>query len=203
MNLPPIATPPPPSELSEHHKAHGPNWSRWLAHLAGRPGVAGLELGTWKGESAEWMLDHVFTGPMASYHCVDTFEGSDEHRLAAIDCSKNERITRDRLARFGARATIHKGTSELWLKVFEAEGRDFDFVYVDAAHDAMNVLRDSVLGFERLRPGGVMVWDDYEWTVMRDEVDRPKLAVDAFLACYARQIEVIGMGWQVAVRKVA
>jgi hypothetical protein len=76
-------------------------------------------------------------------------------------------------------------------------------LYVDAAHDAQNVLRDSVLHFEFLKVGGIMIWDDFGWTVMPHEIDRPKMAVEAFLACYARKVEVIGMGWQVAVRKVA
>lgn len=203
MNIP--ATEHPAAQFSsEVAKAHGPNWLEWLGHLKDKPGVAGLELGTWLGESAEFMLDHIFTSPHANYVCVDTFEGSDEHRLAGIDCSKNEDVTRTRLARFGDRARIYRGRSDEYLKAALARGNEcFDFLYVDAAHDAMNVLRDGVLGCELLRPGGVLVFDDYEWRVMRDELDRPKMAIDAFLNCYARRFEVIGMGWQVALKKVA
>lgn len=189
-----------PSEHSEHHKAHGENWARWLAPFVGKPGVVGLELGSWKGEGAEWFLDHIFTSPHSRFVCVDTFKGSDEHRLAGIDCSKNEEEARARLARFGERVSIVKGTTDHFLRDYPFP---VDFVYIDAAHDAMNVLRDAVLSFDLLRVGGVVVFDDYNWEVMRDELDRPKIAVDAFLDCYARRLEVIGMGWQVAVRKVA
>lgn len=196
------------SELSEQHKAHGPNWTKWLGHLSGMPDRTGLELGCWRGESAEWMLDHIFTGHKSGYVTVDTFEGSEEHHMGGIDCTANEKIARERLARFGDAAIIIKGTSfdHLRTHAFHCQTNPgkylFDFVYVDAAHDAMNVLRDSVLAFDMLKPGGIMVWDDYEWTVMQQPVDRPKLAIDAFLTCYARQVEVIGMGWQVAVKKL-
>ncbi|HEX3110392.1 MAG TPA: class I SAM-dependent methyltransferase [Thermoanaerobaculia bacterium] len=201
MNTP--ATEHPAAQFSsEFGKAHGPNWLEWLGHLKGLPGIVGLELGTWLGESAEWAIDNVFTNPNARYCCVDTFEGSEEHRLAGIDCAKNEEVARARLARFGERAKIIRARSDEYLRrVLTAE--DLYFVYVDAAHDSMNVLRDAVLAFDLLRPGGVMVFDDYEWKVMRDEIDRPKLAIDSFMACYARRFEVIGMGWQVALKKVA
>lgn len=181
--------------------SHGPNWLEWLGHLKGVPHVTGVELGTWMGESAEFMLDNIFTGTGAHYWCVDTFEGSDEHHLAGIDCSGLERATRKRLDRFGSKAQIFKGRSDQALK---GVLRDFrlDFVYVDAAHDAMNVLRDSVLAWDLIKVGGVAVFDDFQWASMPDELDRPKIAIEAFLNIYARQLEILSMGWQVAVKKI-
>lgn len=178
-------------------KAHGHNWREWLGHLKDTPAQA-LELGTWMGESAEWALQNIFTHPDARYTCVDTFEGSAEHHLAGIDCSLIESDARERLAPFGNRVVITKAYSNKhgWTG-------QYDFIYVDAAHDAMNVLRDAVLHFERLKVGGIMIFDDYEWKVYPDEIDRPKLAVDAFLSCYARKMEIIGLGWQMALKKTA
>jgi predicted O-methyltransferase YrrM len=182
---------------SEVGKAHGDNWLKWLGHLKDTPAV-GLELGTWKGESAEWMVENIFTHPRSRYFCVDTFEGSDEHRLAGIDCSGIEAEARTRLAKF-ENVTIHRNRSDRFLR--DCFGRP-DFIYVDAAHNAMDVLRDSVLAFDLLKPGGIFLWDDYEWKVYPDPVDCPKLAIDSFLACYARRLEVIGLGWQMCVRKI-
>jgi predicted O-methyltransferase YrrM len=165
----------------------------------------GIELGTFKGESAEWMLENIFTHEKARYYCVDTFEGSVEHKLGKIDCSQNETITRARLARFGDLASIWKGATESFLSEFLA-GTPYpfaDFVYIDAAHDAKNVLRDAVMSFALLKIGGVMVFDDYRWTVMPDELDRPAMAIDAFIMCYSRQLEVLDTGWQVAVKKIS
>jgi hypothetical protein len=38
-----------------------------------------------------------------------------------------------------------------------------DFVLVDANHSYDCVKSDSEKAFELLRPGGVIVWDDYRW----------------------------------------
>lgn len=194
-----------PSERSEHHKAHGVWWYKWLGHLKTVEGAQGLELGSWQGESAEWFLDHILVRTDQRLTCVDTFEGSDEHKIAGIDCASHYDQTVERLSRFPGRVRIHKKYSDAFLidQYRATDKSQFDFVYVDAAHDAMNVLRDSVLAFDLLKVGGIMIWDDYEWKVMEQEIDCPKLAVDSFLGCYSRRVEVIGMGWQVAVRKVA
>lgn len=205
MNLP--ASEHPAAQFSsEVDKAHGPTWRKWLAPIVGAPGALGIELGTWRGESAEWFLDNVLTDPSSRLHCVDTFKGSDEHVLAGIDCSGIHAETIARLARFGPpRVTLHVGESHkvLWARLAGVLPRAVDFIYVDAAHDAMNVLRDAVIAFELLAVGGVMIFDDFTWTVMRDEIDCPKMAIEAFISCYARRLEVIGMGYQVAVRKLA
>lgn len=193
------------SHLTEHHKAHGENWAKWLAPFIGKPDVVGIELGTWLGESALWWMENVLTGPNATLHCVDTFKGSAEHALAGIDCTQNSNTAHERLARFGERVKIWTETTDSFLRRESAAGRiQPSFIYVDADHSAMGTLRDSVLGFDMLEVGGVMIWDDYRWEVMRDEIDRPKLAIDSFLACYARRFEVISLGgWQCAARKIA
>ncbi len=187
--------------VSENEKAHGANWRAWLGHLKDTP-AHGLELGSWLGESAEWMLQNIFTHTHACYVCVDTFKGSEEHHLAGIDVGQIENDCRRRLAPFDDRVVIHVSESHSFLLSCGGIPR-FDFVYVDAAHDAMNVLRDAVLAFELLAVGGVMIFDDYTWNVMPAQIDCPKMAIDSFVSCYGRQIEVIGMSYQLALRKVA
>lgn len=204
--------PNPADFSSEVAKAHGPSWLNLLGHLAGQRNIIGIELGTWRGESAEWMLDNIFTAQDARYLCVDTFKGSAEHALAGIDCSGLKKVAEDRLKRFRPRVTVIESTTNEFLRnvgdyyFVGEEWRELvaDLVYVDAAHDAMNVLRDAVLAFDLLKIGGILLFDDYLWTVMPDEVDRPKLAIDGFLAAYARSLEIVSFGgWQVAVRRTS
>lgn len=182
---------------------HGPNWLKWTGHLKGQKDIVGIELGTFQGDSAQWFLDNIFTDPTAIYHCVDTFEGSVEHHIAGIDCRSNLDITREKLkdAIAEKRCFINIGYSADQLVDIRCLGFSADFVYVDAAHDALNVLRDAVLSFELLKVGGVMVFDDYLWHVMPRDVDCPKMAIDAFVSCYADQIEVLGKGSQLALRR--
>ena len=187
--------------MSTEH-GHAANWRQWLAPFMGTPCI-GMELGTWKGESAEWFLEHVCTHERAHFYCVDNFEGSVEHHLAGIDCSVNEKEARDRLVRFFSKAAIWKTTTAKALRFASHVGIECDFIYVDAAHDAQSVLRDAVMAFEILKVGGILIFDDYLWQVMPEAVDCPKISIDAFVSCYGKQIEIISLGeWQACVRKI-
>lgn len=188
--------------LSECGRVHGPNWSRWLARLKDQPEAYGLEIGTFKAESAVWMLENIFTHPTSTYVCIDPWEpeGSADHKYAGIDCTLNESIARAVLGRF-KNVKIFKGYSNKVLTMFGKE--TLDFIYVDGPHDSMNTLRDAVYGFDLLKSGGTMVFDDYEWRVMPSELDRPKLAIDAFTKIYSRQLTILEpRGWQIAIKKL-
>lgn len=159
-----------------------------------------MELGTFRGESAEFWLSNILTHPRSTLYCVDTFQGGKDHSAAGVDCTENERLTHQRLSRFGVRVCINKMTTDRFF--LTSRGPQFDFIYVDAEHTAAQVLRDGVNGFQRLAPGGVMVFDDYGWTYMPRELDRPRMAIDAIIACLEDEIEVLSpVGWQVAIRK--
>ena len=79
----------------------------------------------------------------------------------------------------------------------------FDFVYIDGDHSAASVLEDAVLSFAHLKKGGLLIFDDYAWTGMPREQDRPKMAIDAFVAIYADKLTVVNVGYQVAIKKTA
>ena len=175
-------------------------WLTWLAPFVGQPAVHGLEVGAWKGETAAWCLEHVFNHPTATYTTVDSFLGGADHHAYGIDCSTIEADCRAALARF-PNAYIYKGESAVVLRRFQTPR--FSFAYIDASHTAFDTLRDAVLAFDILVPGGVMVFDDYTWAALPDPLDRPKMAIDAFLHCYSRQCRVLHIGYQAAIQKVS
>jgi predicted O-methyltransferase YrrM len=189
---------------TETAKAHGGNWMKWLGHLAGKPNVKGMEIGTFKGESAEFMLEFIFNHPTSEYVCVDPFTGNVEHAVGNVDCSTLESESREKLSRFN-QCRIIKGYSSDVISGMLSPGGErgtYDFIYVDGGHDAMNVLRDSVLSFDLLKPGGILIWDDYLWDVFPNPIDCPKMAIDTFLACYSKHYKMIQSGtWQVCVEK--
>lgn len=43
--------------------------------------------------------------------------------------------------------------------------RKVDFVYIDASHEYHDVLHDSNAALRMVRPGGIVVWDDYQATI--------------------------------------
>jgi len=92
---------------------------------------------------------------------------------------------------------IHKGYSDLVLaRLLMQKGKGyFDLVYIDGSHQAPDVLADAVVGFQLLRPGGIMVFDDYLWR--GGEADNgnpaqcPKLAIDAFINCNHNKLRIV------------
>jgi predicted O-methyltransferase YrrM len=197
-DAPPVVTQPYVVRKDTCGDVHGPNWLKWLDSIKGKSGVEGLELGTWKGESAEWMLDNIFTNPQSRYTCIDTFKGSPEHHIRGINTASLEMETRMRLGRFRNAIIISSRTDSFLKKTIT----QYDFVYVDADHSSRGVLCDAVGAFQLLKIGGVMVFDDYTWEDMPDVLDRPKTGIDAFMACFAKQIEILGIGYQVAIKKI-
>lgn len=78
----------------------------------------------------------------------------------------------------------------------------FDVVLVDASHQAHDVMSDAVLAFPLLKEGGVMIFDDYQWDKLVHAYDRPKIAIDAFVAIMQPHVRLLKKGWQVLLEKV-
>jgi predicted O-methyltransferase YrrM len=55
---------------------------------------------------------------------------------------------------------------------------DVDFFHVDGDHSTAGATHDMELAWKSLRPGGVMVVDDYDW------LPKVKVAVDGFIAAH-------------------
>jgi len=137
-----------------------------------------VEVGSYEGRSALWILENLLGHEGSVLHCVDTFEGGVEHDAVQ---------TTGLLARFAANIGVKA-----------------DFVYVDGSHQAPDVLADLVLAFQVLRPGGVLICDDYLWSNegpgTEDVLNSPKIAIDAFTTIFRRKLAyaVNARMWQFA-----
>jgi predicted O-methyltransferase YrrM len=176
-----------------------PVWEQLLAPLKGKPELRVLEIGSYQGRSTVWLLENILTDATASIDCVDTFEGSVEHtpeqKQGLLELFMHN--TRS----FGDKVRVHKGRSFDVLHAFEPK-ETYDMIYVDGDHTASSVLEDAVLSLPLLKKGGIMIFDDYEWTGMPRMVDRPQIAINAFTAIYADKVRVIHRAYQLAVQKV-
>jgi SAM-dependent methyltransferase len=168
----------------------------WLAHfgsLAGRAGLRFLEIGSFEGRSACWIAEHLLTGDGSILVCVDPLSGyPDQERN--FDHNVNASAT-------AAQKVLKlRGRSCDVLHFLPAEG--FDFIYVDGSHAALDVIQDAAEAWKLLKPGGIMVFDDYGNTTLPVLSGLTvKHAIDAFLAMMDGQYDVTFKDWQVAILK--
>lgn len=177
----------------------------WASLLAARRDekLDVLEIGSWEGRSAIFFLRYF---PNCRLTCIDTFAGSSEHALKEkwADALPNIEQRFDRnTAEFGARLEKLKRPSSEALVQLAAEGRRYDLVFIDGSHHSDDVRADAEGVWPLLRPGGIIIFDDYEWSFFPDAVDRPKLGVDAFLAARAREYRELHRDYQLIVQKNA
>lgn len=162
-------------------------WRRDLDEFQGKPDLAFLELGSFEGASACWLLDNILTDPSSMLTCVDLF-----HLESRFDDNMS-------VARAMPRLTKRKGLTQEVLRTLELG--HYDFIYLDASSSEHDQLEDAVLSWRLLKNGGLMTFDDYggppEW---ESGVTR---GTDAFLAAFKKKYEIIHRGFQLTLRKTA
>jgi predicted O-methyltransferase YrrM len=80
--------------------------------------------------------------------------------------------------------------------------RQYDFIYVDGSHNADDALADAVMCFGLLRPGGVMLFDDYLWEDgVSAYLSRPKQSIDAFVNMFYHRLKLGLVNYQLAIVK--
>ena len=82
-----------------------------------------------------------------------------------------------------------------------AEGRRFELAYIDGGHRYEDVMGDTVAVWKMLEPGGIVIWDDYEWAPEFPPRERPKLAIDDFLREQEGNFRLLARGYQVIIRR--
>lgn len=184
-------------------EAAEPVWRKLIPSLKPR---RLLEIGSFEGASACFLIDTLAALQPVEIHCVDSWGGGIEHQpggMAEADMAEVEaRFAANTAMAIAAAACavnlkVHKGLSGDVLPRLIAGGQAgrFDFVYVDGSHQAADVLTDAVLGFQLLRRGGIMVFDDYLWQERLpggvDMLRCPKPAIDAFTTVFARKTRII------------
>lgn len=177
-------------------------WPRLFAPYVGKPGLRFLEIGSFEGRSACWLLDNVLTGEGSHLTCVDTWQDLDVFRRHVANLApfvRTGRCLAERmdLGRFVcSRACFDDSVAD------DVDYRSFDVIYIDGSHLAPDVLSDAVLSWRLLKVGGLLIFDDYHWTPDEPGEQGPRVAIDAFLACMRGRFELVAKGAQVAVRKV-
>jgi predicted O-methyltransferase YrrM len=84
----------------------------------------------------------------------------------------------------------------------------FDFIYIDGAHKAPQVLFDAVAAFRLTKIGGYIAFDDYLWSEKlpngKDLLRCPKPAIDAFTNLYCQKLNILSAPlYQLYIQKIS
>ncbi|KAI0750679.1 glycosyl transferase [Daedaleopsis nitida] len=159
-------------------------WRNLFQHITS-PNPRVLEIGSWEGRSAVFLLNEV-CGDAGELVCIDHFDlmnteaGRERRRKLAQNLSltgKHFRI----IEQFSVPALISLLTEET-----TSSSPGFDWIYIDGSHEADDTFLDGELAWRLARKGAVVIFDDYHWDKEpEDSVHHPKRGIDAFLALHA------------------
>ena len=174
------------------------SWEPLLSPLEGRTARI-LEIGSFEGMSACYLLWRL---PDARVTCIDTFQGGIEQDVELLS-GLEDRFDANVSLVDASRVRKLVGESQRVLLNLAGADDEFDFVFVDGSHLALDVLVDAALSWRVLAQGGTLVFDDYDWAALGDDtLLRPGPAIDAFLSLVVGKFEPIFADRQIAVRKL-
>lgn len=161
-----------------------------------------LQIGAYTGDASMWLYENILTHSNSVLIDIDTWEGSDEPSHKTMDWVDVEKVydEKTREARAAGKIIKYKSTSDHF---FKHNNDKFDFIYVDGDHTAYGVIKDAINSYESLNIGGIIAFDDYEWSAGLGPQNEPKMAIDAFSNIYQDRVRLILKEYQCWYRKVA
>lgn len=176
---------------------HVPAWEKIISRI--RP-LRFIEIGCYEGRATSYIIRRCSEFGPLWLCCVDTWSGS-------VDLSPEQMVgVEDRFDNNVALAIrkvntpvslrkLKQNSSSALIQLLSTGETQYDLIYIDGSHTAPDVLLDAVLAFRLLRVGGVMIMDDYLWTMEPqhsvDLLNTPKLAIDAFTSIYMRKLRIL------------
>jgi len=154
------------------------NFEEFLLPMAGKENLKFLQLGAFTGDASVWMLDNVLTGKGSELHDVDLFIETPELAFLKLEWGGIENTYLERTSKY-TNVTLYKQHTHVFLKTAPLDY--YDFIYVDACPEAVDVLIEAELSWFSLKVGGIIAFDDYEFGMERvNHLKTPKRGVETF-----------------------
>lgn len=166
-----------------------PIWESCLETLASRPGIKALEIGSFQGMSACWLIDRILTDSSATLTCIDT-KFSEQFEL--------------NLAKTGASDKVNKLAGPLYKQLLSLESNDYDLINIqNRGKTPERVKQNIAVCWQLLKIGGIIIFKDYEGNDDRSLEESPQAGIKAFCDTVKEQFEILHQSHQLLVRKIA
>jgi hypothetical protein len=174
----------------------GIKWKGFLEPSENIP-INYLEIGVFKGENVIDVSKSYCKHPESKLYCVDPWMEYDEYpeykgKIEKIHDIFMQNITNENIAN---KLVIYRDFSHNVVPKFEDEF--FDIAFIDGNHETEYVYKDGVMTLPKIKSGGCIIFDDYNWP-------QTKKGIDQFIDEYKSQIQSIKMNSvnQVAIIKL-
>lgn len=176
-----------------------PLFKKFLSKYKGKKDLNFIEIGSYEGRGTCWLLDNILTSSSATITCLDTWQGGYEHNKNYMSIVEERFInnTKEHLGKL----KIIKDTSYNGLLKLQNNIEYYDFIYIDGGHTMKDVLQDAILSFPLIKKGGIIAFDDYQWSLNEPVHMRPQQGVNAFVTAYQAELNVLYLGHQVWLEK--
>ncbi len=167
-----------------------PIWEKYVGpNLNTDEKIKALEIGTFEGRSALWLLENLLVKPEDELYCVDS--DPDSQRKFWENYSKGY---------FKAQVEFLAMSSGEALA--QVHGSCFDLIYVDGSHQTSSVMQDAQASWGLLKKRGLLIFDDYRWKDKKTGGFPVREALTQFMKEKEEQFEIIFMDYQLILKKL-
>jgi glycosyltransferase involved in cell wall biosynthesis len=155
-----------------------------------------LEVGTFAGTSIYHILKNL---PGSTGTVIDSWEDYTEKVGDTLTIVS-------KMSELEVEKVFYKNTKGLPIRVLKGKSSEklfeiqelFDFIYVDGSHKCLDVYLDGTLSWQLLKPGGVLVFDDYLFN-KGNTLESPYEAINHFIE--NNKCKVLMKNWRIFLQK--
>lgn len=131
-------------------------FSRAAMPFAGKP-IVYVEIGVWRGGSADWVCKNVLTHAESQGYFIDPYLPGHRYDQTLADNVFAE--TKERIEQYQGCKVIREKSQ---VAMRDWNGRPgIDLLYIDGSHTAMDVLMDFCFAWPHLKNGSRVIFDDF------------------------------------------
>jgi predicted O-methyltransferase YrrM len=157
-----------------------------------------LEIGTLCGANLISVSKTYGINENSKLYCIDPWEDYTEYNEYKSTQQNNYTFFLHNIKKSGEENKIITKRGYSNIEIPKLEDNFFDIIYIDGNHEPEYVLEDAVLSFRKLKPNGILIFDDYGW----GGPDLTQRGIDSFMFGYYKRIKILKIGEQVFIQKL-